>query len=172
MDSLRTAYNHHAFAFWIALLIVVALIAVWLVVLQVRQRRLSARLDSVFQGVAGEDTTKMLVEYLGLVRRTAASVDRVKREHDEIASLMPAMIRHMGLVRFSPFHDTGGDQSFALALLDGKGDGVMVTALHSRTDSRLYAKPISGGSSDYTLTPEEREAIDRALRRTPAETRA
>ncbi len=74
-----------------------------------------------------------------------------------------ACVRHVGLVRFSPFHDTGGDQSFALALLDGRGDGVVLTGLHSRHDSRLYAKPIEGGSSSYSLTTEEREAMSRAL---------
>jgi hypothetical protein len=107
----------------------------------------------------------MLVEYLGIVRSTAATVNRIKAEHDQLAAMMPSVVRHVGLVRFSPFHDTGGDQSFALALLDGRGDGVVVTGLHSRTESRLYAKPIEAGTSRYSLTPEEREAMDRALHR-------
>jgi hypothetical protein len=81
---------------------------------------------------------------------------------------MPSTIRCVGLVRFSPFHDTGGDQSFALALLDGKGDGVVITGLHSRHDSRLYAKPIERNGSSYSLTPEEREAMERAVSRRTA----
>jgi len=53
----------------------------------------------------------------------------------------------------------------AATLLDGKGDGVVLTALHSRSDSRAYAKPIEAGASPYALTPEEIEAIDRAFKR-------
>jgi hypothetical protein len=87
----------------------------------------------------------------------------MQEQHDDIVHILPSVIRHVGLVRFSPFHDTGSDQSFALALLDGRRDGVVITALHSRTDSRLYAKPVERGTSSYSLTPEERDAMDRAL---------
>jgi hypothetical protein len=111
----------------------------------------------------------MLADYLAIVRRTASAVDRMKLEHDHVAAVLPSALRHVGLVRFSPFRDTGGDQSFTLALLDGEGDGVVVTALHSRTDSRLYAKPIQRYQSSYALTPEERDAIKRAIHRPAVE---
>ena len=168
MDSLRTLFDHHGFALWLALLFLVALLAIWGVTLQMRTRRLEERLNDIFDGVSSENMGRMLADYLSLVRSTATAVDRIKSEHEELARLMPQVIRHVGLVRFSPFHDTGGDQSFALALLDGSGDGVVITALHSRTDSRLYAKPIEHGTSAYALTPEEKEAMDRAYGRTPA----
>jgi hypothetical protein len=109
----------------------------------------------------------MLADYLGTVRATAQSVNQMRAEHEELVRTMPSAIRHVGLVRFSPFHDTGGDQSFALALLDGQQCGVVVTGLHARTDSRLYAKPIDHGASTYSLTPEEREAMEIALERKP-----
>jgi hypothetical protein len=69
-------------------------------------------------------------------------------------------------VRFNPFADKGSDQSFAVAFLDEHGDGVVFTGLHSRTDVRVYAKPIVGGASTYPLTNEESEAIHRANTRT------
>jgi hypothetical protein len=122
--------------------------------------------------MTGENTAQLLAEYLGTVRSTAAAMNRLRDEHQEIMRMMPSIVRHVGLVRFSPFHDTGGDQSFALALLDGKGDGVIVTGLHSRTDSRLYAKPVEGWSSAYSLSPEEREAMDRAVGQTRERARA
>ena len=128
-------------------------------------RDVDERLNSIFRDAGNENTARLLAEYLGTVRRTAQSVERMQAQHDEIAGLMPTVIRHVGLVRFSPFHDTGSDQSFALALLDGHADGIVLTALHSRTDSRLYAKPVERGSSSYSLTPEERSALERALSR-------
>lgn len=163
MDSLHTFLNSDGPALIAAMSVVVILLALWVATLQSRQRRLERRIDALFKDLEGENTAQMLVDYLGKVRATAAAMSRVKAEHDAIAAVMPNVIRHVGLVRFSPFHDTGGDQSFALALLDGRRDGVVVTALHSRTDSRLYAKPVEGGSSSYVLTPEEREAMNRAL---------
>lgn len=168
MDSFSTTYGQHAFAFWLALAVVAVLLAIWLAAIHAHSRRLENRMDTLFAGIESENTAQMLVEYLGIVRSTAATVNRVKAEHDQLAAVMPTVVRHVGLVRFSPFHDTGGDQSFALALLDGRGDGVVVTGLHSRTESRLYAKPIEGGSSRYSLTPEEREAMDRAFQRVVA----
>jgi hypothetical protein len=171
MDALRTTYGHHAFLFWLALLILLILAGLWILLLQLRMRRLEGRLQAIFADTSSDNMARMLVDYLATVRSTAAAVSRMKEEHDRIAAVMPKAIRHVGLVRFSPFHDTGGDQSFALALLDSHANGVVVTALHSRTDSRLYAKPIERGSSPYSLTPEEREAMDRALNRSVVETR-
>ncbi len=121
------------------------------------------RLDSIFRESGNENTARVLADYLNTVRTTAQSVARMQEQHEGIVRIMPTVIRHVGLVRFSPFHDTGSDQSFALALLDGHQDGVVITALHSRTDSRLYAKPVERGKSSYSLTPEERDAMERAL---------
>jgi hypothetical protein len=126
-------------------------------------RSVDARLKSIFRDAGDDNTVRVLAEHLSTVRHTAQAVTRMQEQHDDIVHIMPTVIRHIGLVRFSPFHDTGSDQSFALALLDGRRDGVVVTALHSRTDSRLYAKPVERGSSTYSLTPEERDAIERAL---------
>lgn len=164
MDGLKSAYDSRAFFFWLALAVLVLLAAFWLMMLQRRVSRIDARLERIFQNLQGDDVAGRLVEYLATVRQTAAEMQRVRRQHEQLMKAVPSAIRHVGLVRFSPFHDTGGDQSFTLALLDGRGDGVVVTGLHSRTDSRLYAKPVERGESSYALTPEEREAMEVALR--------
>ena len=66
-------------------------------------------------------------------------------------------------MRFNPFADTGGDQSFAIALLDAEGNGVVLSSLHSRTDTRIFAKQVQGGRSRHQLSDEEQDAIRRAL---------
>jgi hypothetical protein len=80
------------------------------------------------------------------------------------AEVAPAgrSLQHVGVVRFNPYHDTGGDYSFAVALLDAGGDGVVLSGLYHRDRCRVYAKPVGAWSSAYTLTDEEVEAIDRA----------
>jgi len=68
-------------------------------------------------------------------------------------------LQHLGVVRYNPFHDTGGDQSFAIALVDGHGSGVVLSSLHARDVTRVYAKPLQKWESTYSLTGEEKQAI-------------
>lgn len=163
MDPLQSLNTHAVLVVaLIALILLAACVAALLVALR-RIRRLESRFDTLFNNISEDNVARMLAEYLSTVRSTASAVQRMKTEHDQIAQAVPHAIQHVGLIRFSPFHDTGGNQSFALALLDGHRDGVVVTGLHSRTESRLYAKPVERGTSSFTLTPEERAAMDRAL---------
>lgn len=71
-------------------------------------------------------------------------------------------VQHVGVVRYNPFEDTGGNQSFALALLDSKRDGIVISSLHSRQNTRLYLKAIVGGRSETALSEEESEALRKA----------
>lgn len=73
--------------------------------------------------------------------------------------VMRHAIQHVGLVRFNPFEDTGGNQSFALALLDANADGIVLSSLHSRTTTRVYVKAILAGRSDAQLSAEEVAAL-------------
>jgi hypothetical protein len=78
-------------------------------------------------------------------------------------------LQHIGLVRFNPFEDTGSDQSFAIALLDDQRDGVVLSSLHGRTNTRLFAKPVADGSSSHNLSDEETQAIRIAVEGTGPE---
>jgi hypothetical protein len=69
----------------------------------------------------------------------------------------------MSLVKFSPFNDTGGDQSFVISLLDGGGSGILITSLHARGVTRLYAKKVTIGKTDASLSLEEKQALTKAL---------
>ena len=71
-------------------------------------------------------------------------------------------ISHIGLVRFDAFDDTGGGQSFALALIDDDGDGIILTSLHSRQTTRVFVKDVRGGVADAPLSAEEAEALGKA----------
>lgn len=72
-------------------------------------------------------------------------------------------IQKIGLVRFNPFSETGGDQSFTLAALDENNSGFIISSLHSRDNTRIYAKPVLKGSPQgYDFSKEEKEAISKA----------
>ena len=72
-------------------------------------------------------------------------------------------IQKIGVVRFNPFDGIGGNQSFTIALLDNKNNGFLISSLFGKDGSRVYAKTVKQGKSDYSLSKEEVEAIDRAI---------
>ena len=72
-------------------------------------------------------------------------------------------IQKTGIVRFNPFNEMGGNQSFVIALLDDKNNGFVISSLFVKEGNRVYAKAIREGKSDYLLSDEERQAIERAI---------
>jgi hypothetical protein len=73
-------------------------------------------------------------------------------------------LQKIGVVRYNPFKEVGGDQSFSVAILDGNNNGIVITSLYSREENRVYGKPIKGGNSEYILSEEEKRAIEEAKR--------
>jgi hypothetical protein len=94
---------------------------------------------------------------------TRSDLAALQKKVGEMDVLLGQSVQHVGLVRYNPFQETGGDQSFALALLDKHGDGVVVSSLHSRTVTRFYAKPIKGGNATSSLSEEEVKAVQQAI---------
>ena len=117
------------------------------------------------QGSLG-DVLEAHVGRVGEVRDRLGELDRL---HAELARRSETSIQHIGLVRFNPFEDTGSDQSFAIALLDERRDGVVISSLHGRNNTRVFAKPVSGGTSSHTLSDEEAQAIRIAVSGTGAD---
>lgn len=73
-------------------------------------------------------------------------------------------IQRVGLVRYNPIKGVGGNQSFSLAFLDKENSGFIITSLYLKQENRIYAKPIIQGKSDHSLSPEEQQAINKAIR--------
>jgi hypothetical protein len=73
-------------------------------------------------------------------------------------------LRHLSVVRYDAFGDMGGRLSFTAALLDDSGDGLLLTSIHGRSEARTYAKGVVSGRSEQTLSPEEEQAIELAMR--------
>jgi hypothetical protein len=99
-----------------------------------------------------------------------ARADRLSAQVQDLATRLPvaerqssAALQRVGIVRYNPFADTGGQQSFAVALLDSRGSGFVISSLHSRQATRIYLKQVTAGRSDTALSAEESEAIRQAL---------
>lgn len=97
------------------------------------------------------------------VRQAVNDVNTVAARTALVERDLQSSLGRVGLVRFNPFEDTGGNQSFALALLDQHGDGLVMSSLHARAGTRVYGKAIAKGRSEAALSEEEAEALKLAL---------
>lgn len=126
-------------------------------------RSLGRRLESLTQGSDESSLEAVLGSHLERVRKVVADVDTVAARTAVVERDLRNLFGRIALVRFNPFEETGGNQSFALAMLDGNGDGFVVSSLHARAGTRVYAKSIAGGASEAALSDEEAEALSLAL---------
>jgi hypothetical protein len=134
----------------------------WLIFLQIRLQRLTRQHRKLMTGVNGTDLEGLLNQHLDEIRRAAETVSALETRTRTIERTLEHTLQWMGMLRFNPFRNTGGAQSFALAIIDGNGDGVVLSSLHTRENTRVYAKPLHRWSSEHTLTEEEQQAISRA----------
>jgi hypothetical protein len=137
-----------------------------LLVTQVSQLR--RRIDRLTGGAESGDIETVLGEHLETVHQVGRELDELTARMAFIESSARHHYSKVGLIRFNPFPDTGGNQSFALALLDESDDGVVISSLHSRTGTRIYGKSVTGGKPDTSLSTEEQEAVDDARSKRPA----
>ncbi len=125
--------------------------------------RLRKRLDSLTRGADGANLDAVLEAHLDKVFAVAREVEDLAARSAILEAAGRRAIQRVGLVRFNPFEDTGGNQSFAMALTDAAGTGFILSSLHSRTGTRVYAKAITDGRSDGALSDEEQAALRIAL---------
>jgi hypothetical protein len=128
-----------------------------------RQRKIKKNLEILFSGKQAADLESILLAHTKEIQAIDKEIQDLFEISNKIHALAQRSIHKVGIIRFNPFKDIGGDQSFALALLDGKDSGIVISSLHTREGTRIYSKPVIKGKSDkYTLTDEEVQAIKTA----------
>ncbi len=125
-----------------------------------------SRLTKHYNNLTSGVESKTLMKALEGIQKTLSEHERTsvitKNELKKIEAEMRTHIQTLTLKRFNPFSDTGGDQSFLLAMLDGNNDGIVITSLHSRENTRFYVKSVKGGVGiDHPLSPDEQKIIKR-----------
>jgi hypothetical protein len=147
---------------WLLLACVVVAAVGWLA----WQQRQFAALRRHYQSLLGDsedhDLEAVLEHHLAQVQQAVEKVTQVDLLTRQLQRDGLDHLQHAGMVRFNPFSHTGGDHSFALALADANGYGVVVSSLHARDSTRVYAKALADWESSYPLTDEEQEAIAKA----------
>jgi Protein of unknown function (DUF4446) len=147
----------------LALFAAVVVLAIWVALLQRSEATLRRRLRRVLPEGEATSLDQVLDGQSQKIQTLGQRLDALNKLHLELKEIMQRTIQKVGVVRYNPFADAGGDQSFAIALLDSLGNGIVVSSLHSRTETRVFAKPVQSGRSRYPLSDEEQEAIRKAL---------
>lgn len=138
------------------LIIVVAGIAYRLFVLERRLRRFWSK-------GASETSEQLLYAHTNAIERLEASTADISRILGELEKNFFHSVQKIEMKRFNPFSDTGGDQSFAIAVLDGYNNGFVLSGLYIQGRPMMYAKPIQGGVSTHKLSGEEEEVLAKAI---------
>jgi hypothetical protein len=127
-----------------------------------------ARLRRGFRALEGADGPESVLDAIGSTRRETADLRQqivnARNELDRARADLADALRHVAVVRYDAFGDMGGRLSFTAALLDDAGDGLVLTSIHGRSEARTYAKGVKGGKSEQSLSPEEEQSIELALK--------
>src|SRR4030042_258312 len=143
-------------------LIVAILLVIWNIFLHLNVSRIKKNQQKIFSGKNGADLEKTILEHAKSMKELDRDIQDLYGISNQIHGLASKSVHKVGVVRFNPFKELGGDQSFSVALLDGENSGVVVSALHTREGNRGYATPVEKGKAvKYPLTDEEQEAIKR-----------
>jgi hypothetical protein len=146
--------------------VLAALVLLLLIGFLVQSARLSRAIRTYRELVRDGDRGTLHDRLVGSAEQAVKASERMREiegMHAVIEQRSRRSLQHIGLVRFNPFDDTGSDQSFAIALLDDQRDGVVLSSLHGRAYTRLFAKPVADGASAHNLSEEETQAIRIAL---------
>ena len=100
---------------------------------------------------------------MAYLKKLEESYENISKELEELKENSKKNLQRIGMVRYNPFPEVGGDQSFSIAVLDGNNNGFIITSHYLRESSRVYAKPVEQGKSKYQLSKEEENAINRAV---------
>lgn len=101
-------------------------------------------------------------EILSQFQELKLSLEKLSQELGILKKKNSFAIQKLGIVRFNPFKETGGNQSFSIALLDDHNNGLVITSLYGREGNRVFAKPIENNKSKYLLSEEEKKALEKA----------
>lgn len=146
----------------IYILIVLGFLIVLVFGLTVYCFKLKKKFDLFFKK-GEEDLEKLLASQLKKLEEQEKDIKKISEEISRLKGQSQKSFQKISLVRFNPFKNIGGDQSFSIALLDLGNNGFVITSIYSQEGNRVYAKSVNNGKSEYPLSEEEKEAIQKAI---------
>lgn len=135
-------------------------VVIWLLVLSFFSVRMILHYQRLTKGSQDRNLKSILEDLLTGIGKAQKDIDFLQQQCDRIEKEGDFHIQKIGLLRFNPFKDTGGDQSFILAFLNGRDTGVVISGLYSRSGTRWYTKQVFEGKGiEHDLSDEEKRVI-------------
>ena len=150
---------------WIGMATIVLVIAllVYCVILHIRLGSLKKKYDFFMQGDNGASLERKLSVEVSEIRDAAKGLETMMTEQAAIRNIQSNTIQKIGFIKYNAFENIGNDLSFALTLLDGNNNGICISSIYGRIESRIFSKPIVKGKSLVSLSQEELESLNEAL---------
>lgn len=124
---------------------------------------LGRRLNTFFKKGEIKDLEAFLTDLSRKSQIQEKDIKKILERISKLEEVSKISFQKVGLVRYNPFKEVGGDQSFSLALLDKQNSGLVITSLYLREGNRVYAKPVTEKRSEYPLSEEEKRAMEKAV---------
>ena len=150
---------------WIGMATIVLVIAllVYCVILHIRLGSLKKKYDFFMQGDNGASLERKLSVEVSEIRDAAKGLETMMTEQTAIRNIQSNTIQKIGFIKYNAFENIGNNLSFALTLLDGNNNGICISSIYGRNESRIFSKPIVKGKSLVSLSQEELESLNEAL---------
>lgn len=132
-----------------------------------RLRHIEQQFGTFFTSTDKRSIMQAMNQYADTIKQHGEQITSLSEHAKQLKLISERAHTRVGFVRFNPFSDTGGDQSFCLAVLDAEGSGWVLSSIHARTGNRVYAKQLVLGKSSHTLSEEEATAVTKALKVNP-----
>jgi hypothetical protein len=162
MEGINKLIDSNLIFILAGLTLVFLALAVWNISIQIKIKR---QKNNMLSENKTADLEKLLLNQSKNIKLLDKDIQELYNISNQINSLAQKSLHKVGMVRFNPFRDVGGDQSFSLAILNGKNTGFTISSLYTREGARIYCKAITDGNTEkYPLTEEEKEAIQIAAR--------
>ena len=137
-----------------------SVVFIWLSIITFLIWKQHGFLDKLFPESGERDVRKKFEDVIGAITDFKEAVNKAEGKIKDLQQQGLDHIQNIKLLRYNPYNDTGGDQSFTLSILDKKGTGIILTSLHARSGTRIFAKSIiEGESNQYKLSKEEEDVI-------------
>ena len=141
--------------------VIMGVFFVWLLILTIFFWQMFSHYSRLAKGANNKNLKSILEDILSKIDLHNKDIESIKKYCDNLEKDGLLHVQKIGLHRFNPFKDTGGDQSFVLSLVDANDTGIIISALYSRSVTRWYAKRvINGKAAEHELTDEEKKVLN------------
>lgn len=143
---------------------IILILAIISIVALIEARRAKKLFKSFVSNVAVDNVEELLKNNSIRLQDLGVEINLIKQELKKLESNLAFAIQSVGIVKYNAFDNVGNNLSFSLAMLDKFKNGIIITSIYGRDFTTIYGKPLQYGKSEYQLSAEEEQAVDRALK--------